>query len=469
MSMLISYLLILLTGLVYHYSSAGPDTLPTELSLEAWLARQHVTSFKTIMNNINPPGTSRGFFAASLSTYKPDYFYTWTRDAALVSRVITSLPETNLTILTDYVDFQIRTQVTPTVCNCLGEPKFNTDGTGYTSPWGRPQNDGPAERAIAFMKIADRWYLEGHDQAYITNILVPAITKDLNYIKDVWQQPCYDLWEEIDGIHFYTLMVMRRALLDAVDFFNAHSDTPFRTDSYKSTAYQIEKRIELFWSSHLNYITSTQDVRNGVQKASGLDVSTLLAANLVSERNDGFFTPGSDKILATAHALENAFKSIYPLNQQLDERLGTSIGRYPEDVYDGVGISLGNPWFIATAAYTELYYLAIKEWKQVGVVINGINRSFFHRLLGNSAPNFFQQNTSYYAPGSLELEHLIYKATLSADKYLATIQYHQARNGSISEQFDRYIGYMAGARDLTWSHAAFLTAAKAKSTKRPIF
>ncbi|KAF1797895.1 glycoside hydrolase family 15 protein [Mucor lusitanicus] len=466
--MFTGYLLILLTtSLVYYYSSTGSDAVATDLPLDRWVARQQATSFKTIMKNINPPGTSRGFFAASLSTYKPDYFYTWTRDAALVARVIASIPETNLTVLTDYVDFQISTQMTPTVCNCLGEPKFNTDGSGYTGSWGRPQNDGPAERAIAFIAIANRYHLEGHDPTYITDTLIPAIVKDLDYVASVWQEACFDLWEEIKGVHFYTLMVMRRALLDAIDFFDAYSDTPFRSDhNYKSTAYQIEKRIESFWSSHQNYITSTQDVRNGVQKPSGLDVSTLLAANLLSSRNDGFFTPGSDKVLATAHALEEAFKSIYPLNQQLDEHLGTSIGRYPEDIYDGVGTSVGNPWFIATATYTELYYLAIKEWKQVGVVINDINRSFFYRLFGSSevSSSFMElQKTHYYAPGSVELDQLIHRATVAADKYFATIQYHQDRNGSMSEQFDRYIGYMAGARDLTWSHAAFISAAKAKS------
>ncbi|CAO3631335.1 unnamed protein product [Mucor fragilis] len=337
----------------------------------------------------------------------------------------------------------------------------------------RPQNDGPAERAIAFIAIANRWRLEGHDPTYIIDTLLPAVIKDLDYVTNVWQEACFDLWEEIEGVHFYTLMVMRRALLDAADFFDAHSDTPFRSDhNYKSTAYQIEKRIESFWSSHQNYITSTQDVRNGVQKPSGLDVSTLLAANLLSGRNDGFFTPGSDKVLATAYALEDAFKSIYPLNRQLNERLGTSIGRYPEDIYDGLGTSAGNPWFIATAAYTELYYLAIKEWKQVGVVINDINRPFFHQLLGSNVKPIncmdLLQDTHYYAPGSIELDQLIHRATVAADKYLATIQYHQDRNGSMSEQFDRYIGYMAGARDLTWSHAAFISAAKAKSF-HPVF
>src|SRR5438067_683903 len=32
--------------------------------------------------------------------------------------------------------------------------------------------------------------------------------------------------------------------------------------------------------------------------------------------------------------------------------------RYPEDVYDGVGTSLGNPWYLATTSMAELFYRA---------------------------------------------------------------------------------------------------------------
>jgi glucoamylase len=295
------------------------------------------------------------------------------------------------------------------------------------------------------MAIAKRFH---NKPDYINDTLIPSILMDLDYITDVWQEPCFDLWEEVDGVHFYTLMVMRRALLDAVDFLPMHT-------SYKSTAQQIQARIETFWSPHQQYIVATQQVRNGAQRT-GLDISTLLAANLLASRNDGFFTPGSDKVLATAIALEDAFKGLYPLNQQLDEGLGTSIGRYPEDIYDGYDTSIGNPWFIATAAFAELYYLAIKEWKQVGVLINDMNRPFFQRVM----PHFRE---GYYAPGSLDLESLINSTQQSANKFLATIQYHQHRNGSMSEQFDRYIGYMVGARDLTWSHAAVISAIKAKT------
>ncbi|KAL0582135.1 hypothetical protein ABG067_008143, partial [Albugo candida] len=244
------------------------------------------TSYQTILDNINPTGTKRGFFAASLSTHEPNYFYTWTRDAALVARTLTLIDKTNDTLLQDYIEFQIDTQFTPTECHCLGEPKFNQDGTGFGGPWGRPQNDGPAERAITFLLIANRWFNNGYqDNTYIYNTLVPAIVRDLDYIIKVWYQPSFDLWEEIKGTHFYTLMVMRKALLDGIDFFHQQKSNK-SLEEYKWVAYAMERRIASFWSDQFGYILATQQVTNGVKKPSGLDVSTLLAANLVASRHD---------------------------------------------------------------------------------------------------------------------------------------------------------------------------------------
>jgi glucoamylase len=40
-------------------------------------------------------------------------------------------------IIKDYVTFQANTQTESTPCNCLGEPKFNPDGSAYTGAWGR--------------------------------------------------------------------------------------------------------------------------------------------------------------------------------------------------------------------------------------------------------------------------------------------------------------------------------------------
>jgi glucoamylase len=136
-------LVILITSLLYYYnnnissSNERVTTTTNTTTLEEWIEKQQMASYNIILGNINPPGTAKGFFAASLSTYKPDYFYTWTRDAALVARVLTHLPETPLSVLEYYVEFQILSQNTETKCQCLGEPKFNTDGTGYTGSWGR--------------------------------------------------------------------------------------------------------------------------------------------------------------------------------------------------------------------------------------------------------------------------------------------------------------------------------------------
>lgn len=273
------YLLLLLFAPLIYYPVQG------DIDLDQWISKQHKTSFETILDNINPPGTKRGFFAASLSTHQPDYFYTWTRDSALVARVLTSLQETNDTLLHDYVDFQMDVQKTSTRCNCLGEPKFNKDGSSFKGTWGRPQNDGPAERAITFLLIANRWLDNGYkDTPWIHDTLVPAIIRDLDYISKVWYQPSFDLWEEVLGTHFFTLMVMRKALLDGIDFFKLSNRN---VEEYKLASHLIGKRIETFWSEQHNYIMATQNVQNGVQKPSGLDVSTLLAANIIASRNDG--------------------------------------------------------------------------------------------------------------------------------------------------------------------------------------
>jgi glucoamylase len=49
---------------------------------------------------------------------------------------------------------------------------------------------------------------------------------------------------------------------------------------------------------------------------------------------------------------------------------------------------------------------------------------------------------------------------------LAAVVYH-SDNLELSEQFDGWTGYEKSVRDLTWSYAAFLSAARAK-TSRPV-
>jgi hypothetical protein len=91
-------------------------------------------------------------------------YYTWTRDAALVTKVLVDLFRNgNLglqKVITEYVNSQAYLQ---TVSNPSGglssgglaEPKYHVDMTAFTDGWGRPQRDGPALRATALIDFGN--------------------------------------------------------------------------------------------------------------------------------------------------------------------------------------------------------------------------------------------------------------------------------------------------------------------------
>lgn len=149
---------------------------------------------------------------------------------------------------------------------------------------------------------------------------------------------------------------------------------------------------------------------------------------------------------------------MYSINKDLPSYLGNAIGRYPEDTYNGNGNSQGNPWFLATNAYAELYYRAIKEWTtNGGVTVTEIDLEFFKQFDDSAAVG------TKYTAGSAEFNTLTQNVALAADKFLATVKYHAMTNGSMSEQYNRETGHTTGARDLTWSHASMISVALAKA------
>lgn len=111
----------------------SPTSVPEGNStISEWVKKQQDISWEALLKNVNPSGAVEGFIAASLSTNNPDYFYCWVRDAALVAQTMTYMYNTTeagssnlLGLLQDYASFQISAMSKSTVCNCLGEPKFN--------------------------------------------------------------------------------------------------------------------------------------------------------------------------------------------------------------------------------------------------------------------------------------------------------------------------------------------------------
>jgi glucoamylase len=125
-----------------------------------------------------------------------------------------------------------------------------------------------------------------------------------------------------------------------------------------------------------------------------------------------------------------------------------AVGRYPEDSYQG-----GNPWYLNTLAAAEQLYDALYTWnKQGSITVTSTSLPFFQDLDSSIAAGTYASSSSTYST--------LYNAVKTyADGYVNIIATYAQSNGSLSEQFSRSNGAPLSAYDLTWSYAAFLTAA----------
>lgn len=124
------------------------------------------------------------------------------------------------------------------------------------------------------------------------------------------------------------------------------------------------------------------------------------------------------------------------------------MGRYPEDSYFG-----GNPWYLNTLAAAEQLYDALYTWnKQGSISVTSTSLAFFQDLSSSVSVGTYSSTTSTYTT--------LYNAVkVYADGYVNVVATYAQANGSLSEQFSRSNGVPLSAYDLTWSYAAFLTAA----------
>ncbi|MHC4774400.1 MAG: glycoside hydrolase family 15 protein [Planctomycetota bacterium] len=425
-----------------------------------------------MLRNISPPGTRRGAVIASPSRDKPPYYYCWVRDGALVMDAVLSLyaratdpQEKSLyrTKLEEYVEFSRFTQTTPGKPTDLGEPKFHVDGTAFTAPWGRPQNDGPALRAITLIRFAHH-LLDAGDEAYVLENLYSAvlppqsvIKADLEYVSHHWRDPCFDYWEEERATHFATRMAQRRALLDGAELAQRLND-PKAAPWYRQQAAFIGAELELHWDVDARYLRQSIIHVGGYDyKTSGLDVAVILGA-LHANVPGRSFSVSDDFMLATAVRLKQAFAGLYPINDPRRGTPGLAIGRYPEDCYNGYTTTAqGNPWFLATNAFAEYCYRVAKALEARGEIrLTEPNLPFFEALLpdldaaGLSVGARLRQGDAVFGAVLTKLSH-------EGDDFIRRTLTH-AGDDSLSEQFDRNDGLMTAAPDLTWSYASLISA-----------
>ncbi|KAI8803646.1 Six-hairpin glycosidase-like protein, partial [Cladochytrium replicatum] len=297
-----------------------------------------------------------------------DYSFHWIRDAGLVLDVIHFHQEHNLSeLFFDHRDFSHKIQNIGALTG-PGEAKFNVDGT-FTGAWCRPQNDDPAIRelfcmaalklsvfftASAFVRFFNSYLANSGSLATdvdARNGTNSVIKPDLEFVSKsakYFDTNNCDLWEEQRGIHFFTLMVQRKALLDGANFAQSVGDTG-AIAFYNQQASAIQSRI------NDNFFTggTIMTTQNGRRLDSAIPLGVIAGST-----NDGFYAPNDEKVLVSLYEFAKGFATGYALNSRslLDNNnlsMPCAIGRYYGDTYKGIGNSQGNPWFLCTLSFAE--------------------------------------------------------------------------------------------------------------------
>jgi glucoamylase len=168
------------------------------------------------------------------------------------------------------------------------------------------------------------------------------------------------------------------------------------------------------------------------------------------------FQPCSDRALANHKAVTDSFRDIYGINEGIPPGKAVAVGRYAEDRYFG-----GNPWYLATLAAAEQLYDALYVWEtQRYIEITATSLPFFTDLVSSAT-------IGHFYPGTEGFDRLHSAVSAYADGYLDLVATFAQANGSLSEQFSRDDGTPLSAYDLTWSYAAFLTAAARRARTVP--
>jgi glucoamylase len=472
-------------------SSAAP---PTPYATPSGLA-EDITTYLTATNNsqaalsktlmfanIDVSDAANGTVIAAQSYTNPNYAYNWVRDASLTMDVVQQLyaaasssdaQNYYSSILFAYSQARATEQTDPDLQTGLGEPKFLLNNSVFTGPWGRPQNDGAATSAVTLMNFANSYIANGgslqsvKDMIYdsTTNPAKASVQKDLLFVAANWSSSCFDIWEEEESYHFYNRLVYHKALIMGATFATKMGDST-TSSTLSSAAKAVAATLTEFWDPNRNLILYEYGPVLH-DKSSFIDIAVILGV-LRGYVGDGLYSYIDDKVLATAFSIASAFVQLYPIADVTTDgngaTIGIPIGRYPEDVYDGYGTKTngGNPWFLCTAALAELFYHAANELRTSAssLTVSNVSAPFWAYF----APAAGLAKDSTYSVGSSQFEGAIAALEGWADAFMRRIRYHSAgADGHLAEEFHRETGYEQGAADLTWSYAAFLTAAFARA------
>jgi glucoamylase len=451
-------------------------TLAPELSLDEWGEAQMRVSAIRMAECVSATGLvkrrpafgqtvrpAKGSIVAAIGGAgpddEPDYFFHWLRDSAVVMRAGLVLIQNGIDAdgwrrrFADYVRFSLdlcriegarflaetpdlRERTAPEARQylrgdkeiaavkgdvALGETRYNADGTLDFLRWNRPQHDGPAARAAVCLR-----YLRAGEVPDDARADTEALLRlDLDYTMNHGGEPCYDIWEEESGWHFYTLLVQMDSLRYGTDWAYECKDRPLAW-AYDDARHRIENRLEDFDALRLGIFPS-QLTPDGKAAAKQLDFSVILS--FIHRIHDyGRRSVWDGLTEQTMEKLARIFAQDYLINNTAGKAQGLAFGRYKGDNY----IS-GGAWFICTFGAAEFYYKrSVALLRPRGIMLSNERIALSKERIAKG--DAIMEMARRFIPAS----------------------------GDISEQFDRTTGAQTSAKNLAWSHAAFITAWQAR-------
>ena len=380
---------------------------------------------------------------------EPDYFFHWYRDSAVVVDALRLLYEDAsvecpaLAHFADFVHFSLSLQaldgralsessswrdpIAPDYRQYVrtdedlsavhgaavaGETRVNPDGTLDLSKWPRPQNDGPPMRAIALL----RWRQSAPFDTGLKQAVDALLRADLEFTRRHWREPCFDIWEEEKGLHYYTLRVAAAALDAGAGWFEQQGAGADAL-ACRSDAAAILDILDGYWREDLQFYRS-RVLESKAPSAKELDISVIFAA-LHAAGSGARHSVHDPRMHDTLAKLEALFDAEYAINRNRAAR-APAMGRYAGDVYYS-----GGAYYFSTLAAAEFCFRAALSSQAIGLPAR---KSLVER----------------------------------GDAFLETVRRFTPPSGELSEQFDQRTGVQRSAQQLAWSYAAFISCAAAR-------
>jgi len=262
-------------------------------------------------------------------------------------------------------------------------------------------------RALAVL----RWMRAAPIDGDLAIAVSALLSSDLAYVRSRWRQPCFDIWEEEKGLHYYTLRISAAALEAGSDWLEKHR-IPAEAQACREEAMSIRRTLDGYWLHTAGHYRS-RILESGETSAKELDIAVILAA-IHAFGNRGSHSVDDTRMHETLACLERLFETEYAINHGRPAERAPAMGRYVGDVYYS-----GGAYYFSTLGCAEFCYLA---------------------ATGGNTHDWIRRG----------------------DAFLATVRAYSVPSGDLSEQFDRNTGTQTSAKHLAWSYAAFISCVAAR-------